>query len=317
MVAKIETFPDIVVEQLAFLLEPKELLQLSLTSKTLYTICFNNAVWRSKTIHDFGNLFHIYTLFTTSTGLELFPDLKERFEHEPSDWRQYYLEKNAAVNDTEDEGLMDQADKEYAAAQTQLKTFQHDGNAAVLNEVAAKMIRILDVFPTHGGCYYILGFILFVLNQLEEAIILLQMGRAVDPSFEPIDELEEEIQRIIKGYGSTEDDETPLLTDNNTLSAPLTDTLLEVFDKFDKDKDNALNNRELGNFIFETNGSHPPPPFLRQMGQRFGANARGWLTRDGFLAFYLEQTLDDPSETRNDLGVHGYDPHTLKKQMEE
>jgi hypothetical protein len=129
-------------------------------------------------------------------------------------------------------------------------------------------------------------------------------------------ELEEEIQRIIKGYGGQED-ETPLLTDNNTLSAPLSDTLLEIFAVFDKDKDNALNNRELGNFIFETNGSHPPAPFLRQMGQRFGSNARGWLTKEGFLAFYLEQTLDDPSETRNDLGVHGYDPHSLKKRMEE
>ncbi|SAM05557.1 hypothetical protein [Absidia glauca] len=316
MVARIETFPDIVVEQLAYLLEPKELYQLSLTSKTLYSIYSSSAVWRSKTIHDFGNLFHIYTLFTTSTGLELYPDLKDKFEREPTDWHRYYITKNATINDTEDEALMDQADKEYAAAQSQLKTFQQDGNAAVLNEVAAKMMRILDVFPTHGGCYYILGFILFVLNQLEEAVILLHMGRAVDQSFEPIDELEEEIQRIIKGYGGQED-ETPLLTDNNTLSAPLSDTLLEIFAAFDKDKDNALNNRELGNFIFETNGSHPPAPFLRQMGQRFGSNARGWLTKEGFLAFYLEQTLDDPSETRNDLGVHGYDPHSLKKRMEE
>lgn len=139
---------------------------------------------------------------------------------------------------------------------------------------------------------------------------------AINCCFTLSPELEEEIQRIIKGYGG-EEDETPLLTDNNTLSASLSDTLLEIFSAFDKDRDNALNNQELGNFIFVTNGSHPPAPFLRQMGQRFGSNARGWLTKDGFLAFYLEQTLDDPSETRNDLGVHGYDPHSLKKRMEE
>lgn len=99
----------------------------------------------SKTIHDFGNLFHIYTLFTTSTGLELYPDLKDKFEREPTDWHRYYITKNATINDTEDEALMDQADKEYAAAQSQLKTFQQDGNAAVLNEVAAKMMRILGM----------------------------------------------------------------------------------------------------------------------------------------------------------------------------
>lgn len=34
-------------------------------------------------------------------------------------------------------------------------------------------------------------------------------------------------------------------------------------------------------------------------------------------AFYLEQTLDDPIETRNDLGVHGYDGQTLQKLMQE
>jgi hypothetical protein len=53
--------------------------------------------------------------------------------------------------------------------------------------VLSFLCDVIDVFPTHAGCYYILGFILFVLNQLEEATILLQMGRAVDPSFEPID----------------------------------------------------------------------------------------------------------------------------------
>ncbi|KAI8088925.1 uncharacterized protein BX664DRAFT_331739 [Halteromyces radiatus] len=316
MVARIETFPDVVVEQLVYLLEPNDLFQLSLTSKTLFSIYSNASVWRSKSLHDFGNLFHIYTLFTTSTGLELYPDIQEKFEKEPTDWCRYYLSKNASVNEQEEEKLMDEADSEYAAAQAQLKQFQNDGNAAILNEVAAKMIRILDVFPAHGGCYYILAFILFVLNQLEEAVILLQMGRSVDSSFEPIDELEEEIQRILKGYGG-EEDEPPLLANDTTLSAPLTEALLEIFSNFDKDKDNALNNKELGNFIYETNGSHPPPPFLRQMGQRFGSNSQGWLTKDGFLAFYLEQTLDDPSETRSDLGVHGYDPHTLKKRMEE
>jgi hypothetical protein len=47
--------------------------------------------------------------------------------------------------------------------------------------------EFLDVFPGHAGCYYILAFICFVLNKLEEATIILQMGRAVDPTFEPLD----------------------------------------------------------------------------------------------------------------------------------
>lgn len=124
--------------------------------------------------------------------------------------------------------------------------------------------------------------------------------------------LEDEIERIASGYKGEEE----LLVDNQ-LSPSLQQVLLEVFNKFDTDGDGALNNKELDQFIFITNGAHPPPAFLRQMGQRFGANKKGWLSQEGFLAFYLEQTLDDPSETRNDLGVHGYDPQTLRQKMEE
>ncbi|KAF7732508.1 hypothetical protein EC973_003254 [Apophysomyces ossiformis] len=227
--------------------------------------------------------------------------------------------KNQSIQESENERLLDEGAQEYARAQQHLKSFQNDGDITVLSQVASKMMWILDVFPGHAGCYYILAFILFVLNQLEESMMLLSMGRAVDPEFEPIDELEEEIQRILDGYrgGGDEDGVEVALIQDGGLSEPLVEVLEEVFRNFDKDKDGALSAKELDQFIFATNGSHPPPAFLKQMGLRFGANARGWLTKNGFLAFYLEQTLDDPSETRNDLTVHGYDGQTLKKLMEE
>jgi hypothetical protein len=131
-------------------------------------------------------LYRIYTIFTTATGFSFEPALVEKFSKEPTDWRQLYIQKNKSISD-DDTVLMDQADREYANAQTHLETFQQEGNVEILVQVASKMLWILDVFPGHAGCYYILGFILFVLNKLEEAAILLQMGRAVDPTFEPID----------------------------------------------------------------------------------------------------------------------------------
>ncbi|ORZ10778.1 hypothetical protein BCR42DRAFT_333127, partial [Absidia repens] len=100
----------------------------------------------------------------------------------------------------------------------------------------------------------------------------------------------------------------PLLVNENTLSAPLASTLLKIFSRFDQDKDDALNIRELDDFIYHTNGSHLSITFLQEMAQRFGSNTRGWLTKNGFLAFYLEQTLNNPSKTRNDIGVYGFDP---------
>lgn len=131
-------------------------------------------------------MFQIYTIFSTATGFSLDPTLTVKFTQEPQNWRQYYIQKNKSVSEN-DTALMDQADTEYANAQQHLETFQQEGNVEVLVQVASKMIWILDVFPTHAGCYYILAFILFVLNKLEEAAILLQMGRAADPGFEPID----------------------------------------------------------------------------------------------------------------------------------
>ncbi|KAI9283077.1 hypothetical protein BC943DRAFT_281087, partial [Umbelopsis sp. AD052] len=111
-------------------------------------------------------------------------------------------------------------------------------------------------------------------------------------------------------------EEEPLIKDHE-LTPKLAEVLNEIFETFDQDHDGALNNEELGNFIFTTNGSHPPPQFLVQIAQRFGGTERYWLTKDGFLAFYLEQTLDDPTETRSDLSVHGYDGQTLQKMMQE
>ncbi|CAO3585583.1 unnamed protein product [Absidia cylindrospora] len=137
------------------------------------------------------------------------------------------------------------------------------------------------------------------------------MGQKVDNSFGAITELILQIQRISKtSHGKPYN--PPLLVNNNTLSALLASTLLKIFSRLDQDKDDALNIRELDDFIYHTNGSHLPIMFLQKMAQRFGSDAHGWLTRNGFLAFYLEQTLDDPSKTRNDIGVYGFDPLSLE-----
>ncbi|CAO3592512.1 unnamed protein product [Absidia cylindrospora] len=101
--------------------------------------------------------------------------------------------------------------------------------------------------------------------------------------------------------------------DGTALSSPLLQVLHTLFTEFDKDQDDALRHEELDHYVFSTNGQHPSDEFLSAMGQRFGANEKGWLTKEGFLAFYLEQTLGDQDETRKDMAAHGYDRWTLRK----
>jgi Ca2+-binding EF-hand superfamily protein len=71
--------------------------------------------------------------------------------------------------------------------------------------------------------------------------------------------------------------------DGTALSPPLLQVLDTLFAAYDKDQDDALRNEELDHYVFSTNGQHPSQDFLEAMGQRFGANDRGWLTKAGFM----------------------------------
>ncbi|KAI9283076.1 hypothetical protein BC943DRAFT_343964 [Umbelopsis sp. AD052] len=124
-----------------------------------------------------------------SCGEELDPTLGTKFANEPSNWRQYYIEKNNAVNgtDAQNNALVDEGEEEYIKAQKDLQSFQDSQDVSILSRVASKLVWILDVFPGHAGCYHLLGFILYILNRLEEAMMLLDFGRTVDPEYEPID----------------------------------------------------------------------------------------------------------------------------------
>ncbi|KAI7825207.1 hypothetical protein BC939DRAFT_132914 [Gamsiella multidivaricata] len=203
------------------------------------------------------------------------------------------------------------SEKDYEEAQELLRGFQTSGEIDSLSKAAQLMVGILDNFPGHAGCYHLLGFALYVLNELEDALSLLEIGSMVDPNYEPISELTREIQGLLDGYGSTMTDGAPLLDSAKELSASLKAALTDIFNTFDKDHDDALSPSELSDFVYKTNGSRPPAAFLTQMGIQFGKNAKGYLTLEGFFNFFLEQTLEDPIETRRDLEKHGWDGDRL------
>lgn len=101
-------------------------------------------------------------------------------------------------------------------------------------------------------------------------------------------ELEKEILLITQGGNKVE--EVPVLI-NDSLSPEILKVLLEIFHNFDQDHDDCLSPEELDLFVFSTNGQHPPTSFIEQMGQRFGANELGWLTKKGFLVCLFLKSL--------------------------
>ncbi|KAF9914253.1 hypothetical protein BX616_008641 [Lobosporangium transversale] len=303
-----DTLTEDLIEILVSYLEPLDMVNLGATSKRLYKEINQPTVWEHKAIDDFGDRFTI-TSILNSAGL----DLGEQNKSEPTDWREYYKERHQAISKMNKDGdsQIAQSEKDYEEAQELLRGFQASGEIESLSKAAQLMVGILDNFPGHAGCYHLLGFTLYVLNELEDALSLLEIGSMVDPNYEPIKELTKEIHALQDGYGSTMSDAAPLLDNAKELSAPLKAALTAIFNSFDKDRDGSLSPTELSDFVYRTNGSRPPTAFLTQMGIQFGKDAKGYLTLEGFFNFFLEQTLEDPIETRRDLERHGYDGDRL------
>ncbi|KAG0055982.1 hypothetical protein BGZ83_006749 [Gryganskiella cystojenkinii] len=296
------------IEILASYLEPLDMLNLGATCKHLYKSINRPEIWEHKAVDDFGDRFTI-TSILEQAGL----DLEGENKPEPSDWRAYYKERHLALAEVnkDPDALIDQSEKAYEQAQELLRSFQTTNEVDSLSKAAQLMVGVLDNFPGHAGCYHLLGFTLYVINELEDALSLLEIGSMVDPNYEPISELTQEIQNLLDGYGSSMTDGAPLLENSKELSTALKTALTAIFNSFDKDQDGALKPSELSDFVFATNGSRPPQAFLTQMGIQFGKNAKGYLTLEGFFNFFLEQTLEDPIETRRDLEKHGWDGDRL------
>ncbi|KAJ3269436.1 hypothetical protein HDV01_001392 [Terramyces sp. JEL0728] len=93
-----------------------------------------------------------------------------------------------------------------------------------------------------------------------------------------------------------------LLDDEERFLPHIKKALVEIFLKYDADKDGVLNPQELDAFVMETSG-HTFSETERQELLYFD-NKDGQLTLKGFLEMYQLQSLSDPEETTKDLKVH-------------
>jgi hypothetical protein len=163
MTVTINQFPQNVINHIALYLNPNDIFYFGLSSKLQYKKAMNQELWKrynmtliwehtkkksscrihSKTLQDFGDIFRLYHIFTSATGLELPSDLTNKFEKEPKDWKNYYVIKSASINEADHEVLLLQGNKEYQDAQKYLKTFKDDMNYSILIQVASKMLWIL------------------------------------------------------------------------------------------------------------------------------------------------------------------------------
>ncbi|KAJ1915662.1 hypothetical protein H4219_004192 [Mycoemilia scoparia] len=192
----------------------------------------------------------------------------------------------------------------------------------LFKEIIANILSVLDYFPQHFECYHLLGFLCYLNNSLSESQAFLEIGLSLNPKFQPLIELHDEVTKIIKGNFESDEGQVPLLFDENTLSPQLNEVIAVLFSRFDKDQDGMLSVSELSELVSVSNGSIPNPNSIKQLIATFEGmhknNSRHIgvqptkLSRDGLTTFFLMQSIEDPEETRSDLKKFGFDPKTLQ-----
>ncbi|KAJ1836445.1 hypothetical protein LPJ63_000233 [Coemansia sp. RSA 2711] len=99
-----------------------------------------------------------------------------------------------------------------------------------------------------------------------------------------------------------------LLTEDLDFTPACEQALLEIFARYDKDGDGALNDSELQEFAKFTNGKAFSETELSDIREYLKCTEENWLLREGFLQMYSLQTASgDVEETWKDLKQHGYD----------
>ncbi|KAJ1735020.1 hypothetical protein LPJ61_000773 [Coemansia biformis] len=99
-----------------------------------------------------------------------------------------------------------------------------------------------------------------------------------------------------------------LLTDDMDFTPECERALGEIFDRYDRDGDDALNEAELQAFARFTNGSEFSTEELADIRTNLVCTDAGALLKEGFLQLYhLQTAVGDDDETWRDLRKHGYD----------
>ncbi|KAJ1921842.1 hypothetical protein IWQ60_006673 [Tieghemiomyces parasiticus] len=292
-----------------------EVLTLGSVSRALYRRCQADEIWRTKTLDDFGDPHYVLAtlrragLTLDKSSAEDLPDLSRLALASPpgaGDWLATYQRKRL--------GQVQEAtaaEARFNAARTRLAAFPSDPDPAELQRVAADLVQVLDTHPDKAPTLHLLAFICYILNAPDEALILIDLGRAADPDYTPLAELAAEAtatRQALQGKSG----ETPLVA-GGELSVPFRAALTDLFGRYDQDGDSVLSFVELDRLIAAVNGAPAPPAMLRALCRTYSATPAVGLTLDGLFAFYFEQSLQDPVETRADLAKHGFDPHTLRR----
>ncbi|KAJ1800980.1 hypothetical protein LPJ59_000665 [Coemansia sp. RSA 2399] len=263
-------------------------------------------------VDDQGN---ITVVETTDTALAL--------DTESLYGMHWYRDRLARVSPLSKDDAMQYA-RNAESTIDQVKGMLRDGRETasieLFSEAAYRLMLVQEYFPASVECYYLWALICFMHNAFKPSLSFLDIGCNIDDSFEPIQELTKRVRLISDDVHGTNGD-APLLDQLGTgPSAHLSKALAIMFQKLDSDRDGVLNVSEIANMVRITNGLPAPRSTITQIVHAFGGSIQtksgrrvsGW-DLNSLTNFYINQSLDDPKETRADLAKFGFDPSTLNR----
>eukprot|EP01125_Pyxidicula_operculata_P022439 TRINITY_DN9176_c0_g1_i1.p1 TRINITY_DN9176_c0_g1~~TRINITY_DN9176_c0_g1_i1.p1 ORF type:complete len:224 (+),score=73.11 TRINITY_DN9176_c0_g1_i1:57-728(+) len=175
----------------------------------------------------------------------------------------------------------------------------------LLNQSLAEFKQCLVIDPECVEAMFGMVYVYGHLDMYEEGLQTLKEIEEMEVEDPRIEEMRNNLEEMKK------ENQQPLanipgLVEDGEMTEKFIATLVEIFQRFDVDKDNSLSDAELNKFHQVVNGTPIAKQTLAFLHENFEVDAKGYLTQDGFIAFYLSQTLGDASETLNDLKQLGY-----------
>ncbi|KAJ1961424.1 hypothetical protein IWQ62_003875 [Dispira parvispora] len=320
-----------VIQNICRYLTVPEILTLARVNKTLYIYCHQDSLWQKLTQAAFGNTQWVIG-FLREAGLcksaedsELTPALQslslatsipeEGATSVVPRWKQAYERRWRVQNRPQDPTVvqsMQLAQTRFERAEQRIEASYEkpaDQQLAFLEEAARELVEVVDILSDHAPSYYLLALVCYLLHAFKQASKLAEMCLALDPDFElAIQLLSESRDKSVGVYGT--EGVAPLLT-GRRISDALKNALTVLFQRYDRDRDGVWNIRELREFVLLTNGTNPSLAMLQQLCATFSSQPTKGLTFDGLCEFFVQQSLQDHEETRQDLAKHGFDENTL------
>ncbi|KAN0029399.1 hypothetical protein ACTA71_007526 [Dictyostelium dimigraforme] len=169
--------------------------------------------------------------------------------------------------------------------------------------------------------YLGLAYVKGMQRNYESVAELLEKANKIDPSDERVNIMKQTLEQEIltqDEVDSVPDFEAvmdignpkiniPFIIINGGVTKKFIAVLREIFDRFDGNKDNCLNKREMQSYSKAVNGQEMDLQSLQTILGGYDSHPRNGLTFTGFVELYINQTIEDSTETLNDLKTLGYD----------